>query len=69
MSKYELISKLQELGFEAAIIDGLPYILNVPYDVADRAIKALNYNGSWGVKNDTFLVENHMQEEAKDEVL
>lgn len=69
MSKYELISKLRDLGFEAEIIDRVPYILNVPYDVAERAIKALNYNRTWGVKNGTFLVENHMQEEIKDEVL
>jgi hypothetical protein len=66
MSKYELISRLRELGFEAEIIDRIPYILNVTYDVADRTMKALNYNRTWGVKNGTFLVENHMNEEVTD---
>lgn len=64
MSKYELISRLRELGFEAEIIDRIPYILNVTYDVADRTIKVLGYNRTWGVKNGTFLVENHMNEEV-----
>lgn len=69
MSKYELIDKLTSLGFEAGIIDGLPYILNVPYDVAERAIKSLGYEQSWGVKNGTFMVENCMSEDATNEVL
>ena len=50
MSKYELITRLETLGFQTAIIDSIPYILNVPYDVAERAINSLGYDRSWGVK-------------------
>lgn len=66
MSKHDLVDRLRGIGFEAAVIDGIPYILNVPYDVAERAFQSMGWNRSWGVKNGTFLVENHTQEEVKD---
>lgn len=61
MTKYALIARLEELGFQTAIIDSIPYILNVPYEVADRAIKALGYDRSWGVKT--------IKEEVTNEIL
>lgn len=62
LSKYALVAKLTSLGFKADIIDGLPYILDVSYDTAEKAIKSLGYEQSWGVKNGTFLVENCLSE-------
>lgn len=49
LTKEGLVRKLEELGFEAAIIDGLPYFLDAPFETAEKIIKALDYKSSWGV--------------------
>ena len=51
MDKNKLITKVIELGHRAEIIDGIPYIINMPYSNADKLIKELGYVGSYGVKN------------------
>ena len=50
MSKQELIDKLIDLGCQAEIVEGVPYIFNLPYPKADKIIKELGYKGSYGVK-------------------
>ena len=50
MSKQELIEQLKTMGYEAEIVEGIPYIFNLPYPKADKIIKDLNYKGSYGVK-------------------
>lgn len=50
MSKQDLILKLTEMGYEAQLIDGIPYILNASYSKADKIIKELGYKRSYGVK-------------------
>lgn len=51
MNKTELVAKLIELGHQAELIDGIPYILNMPYAKAGKIVKELGYRGSYGVKN------------------
>ena len=50
MTKQELIDKLRTLGYQAEIVEGIPYIFNLPYSKADKVIKELGYKGSYGVK-------------------
>lgn len=50
MSKKELVEKLAAMGYETELIDGIPYIFNLPYTKADKLIKELGYKGSYGVK-------------------
>ena len=69
MSKQELLTKLEEIGFQTTVDDGVPMIIGVPYDTAKKAFESMGWNRSWGVKNGNFMVENHMNEEVKDEVL
>lgn len=52
MKKQELIDKLRALGYQAEIVEGIPYIFNVPYFKADKIIKELGYKGSYGVKKE-----------------
>lgn len=63
LSKYALVAKLTSLGFKADIIDGLPYILDVSYDTAEKAIKSLGYEQSWGVKNTNTNINMPIEEE------
>lgn len=51
MSKKELIDKLASMGYEAEMIDGIPYIFNLPYLKASKIIKEIGYKGSYGVKD------------------
>lgn len=51
MSKKELIEKLVSMGYEADMIDGIPYIFNLPYSKASKIIKEIGYKGSYGVKD------------------
>ena len=51
MTKEELVTKLKELGFQAELIDNIPFIFNVNrYSEADKAVKELGYVGTYGVK-------------------
>ena len=50
LSKQELIDKLIDLGYQAGIEEGIPFIYNLPYPKADKIIKELGYIGSYGVK-------------------
>lgn len=50
MTKKELVNKLTELGYTAELINGIPYIIGMPYAEADRIVKELGYIGSYGVK-------------------
>lgn len=50
MSKQELIDKLVAMGYEAEIVEGIPYIFNLPYSKADKLIKELGYKCSYGIK-------------------
>ena len=56
MTKQELIDKLRALGYQAEIIEGIPYIFNVPYSKADKVIKELGYIGSYGVKKEAVCL-------------
>ena len=51
MTKKELIDKLVSMGYEADMIDGIPYIFNLPYSKASKVIKVIGYKGSYGVKD------------------
>lgn len=51
MTKKELIEKLASMGYEAEMIDGIPYIFNLPYSKASKIIKEIGYKGSYGVKD------------------
>lgn len=51
MSKKELIDKLVAMGYEAEMIDGIPYIFNLPYSKANKLIKEIGYKGTFGVKD------------------
>lgn len=46
--KDKLIHVLTVQGYEAQMINGIPYILNKTVDEAKEIIKSLDYNGSWG---------------------
>lgn len=50
MSKDELVKKVKDLGYEAEMIDNIPYILNLDYNTAKEIIKKLDYVGTYGVK-------------------
>ena len=51
MTKEELVEKLKELGFQAELIDNIPFIFNVNrYSEADKVVKKLGYVGTYGVK-------------------
>lgn len=54
MAKDELITKVKELGYNAAMIDGIPYILDVTYDKAQEIVKSLDYNSTYGVRSSNF---------------
>ena len=58
MTKKELIEKLVAMGYEAEIVDGIPYIFNLPYSKASKLIKEIGYRGSYGVKEKKAGVEN-----------
>lgn len=51
MSKQEFIEKLTQLGYEAELIDGIPYILNESYSKAEKIVKELGYKRTYGIKN------------------
>ena len=51
INKIKLVARLIELGHQAEIIDGIPYILNMPYAKAGKVVNELGYKGSYGVKN------------------
>lgn len=51
MTKKELIEKLVAMGYEVEIVDGIPYIFNLPYSKASKIIKEIGYRGSYGVKD------------------
>ena len=50
MTKQELVDKVKSMGYETELIEGIPYIFNLPYPKADKIIKELGYKGSYGVK-------------------
>lgn len=50
MNKKELIDKLVAMGYEAGLIEGIPYIFNLPFPKAEKLIKEIGYKGSYGVK-------------------
>ena len=51
MTKEELVEKLIELGYQAELIDNIPFIFGVSkYSEADKAVKELGYVGTYGVK-------------------
>lgn len=50
VSKIDLVNKLIELGYQAEVVEGVPYLYNLPYAKADKIIKKLGYKGSYGVK-------------------
>ena len=39
MSKEELVTKLIELGYQAKMIDNIPYVLNVTCSKASKIVK------------------------------
>lgn len=51
MNKQELIEQLKAMGYETEIVEGIPYIFNLPYPKADKIIKEIGYIGSYGVKD------------------
>ena len=57
MSKEELVNKLVELGYQAEMIDNIPYVLNVTYSKASKIVKEIGYVGTYGVKNGKGDVE------------
>lgn len=50
MSKKELIDKLVSMGYEAEMVDGIPYIFNLPYSKASKIIKEIGYKGTYGIR-------------------
>ena len=48
--KQEFINKAKENGYDTDYVDGIPYILNVSYETADKFVKQIGYMGSYGVK-------------------
>lgn len=57
MTKEELVTKLIELGYQAELIDNIPYVLNVTYSKASKIVKEIGYVGTYGVKNGKGDVE------------
>ena len=57
MTKIELVNKLVELGYQAEMIDNIPYVLNVTYSKASKIVKEIGYVGTYGVKNGKGDVE------------
>ena len=49
--KQQLLKKLKELGYDADMQDGVPYIFNVSFSIAEKTINEIGYIGSFGVKN------------------
>ena len=51
MTKEELVNNLNQLGFQAEMLDNIPFIFGVSkYTEADKAVKELGYVGTYGVK-------------------
>ena len=51
MTKEELVNNLNQLGFQAELIDNIPFIFGVSkYTEADKVVKELGYVGTYGVK-------------------
>lgn len=57
MTKIELVNKLVELGYQAEMIDNIPYVLNISYKKASKVVKEIGYDGTYGVKNGKGDVE------------
>lgn len=51
MIKKELIDKFVAMGYEAEMIDGIPYIFSLPYLKASKIIKEIGYKGTFGVRD------------------
>lgn len=50
MDKYEFIEKAKEIGVEAEIIDGIPYLLGVGYLQGAKIVKEIGYNRTYGIR-------------------
>lgn len=50
ITKKELVEKLTKLGYTTELINGIPYIYEIPFSECEKIIKELGYTGSYGVK-------------------
>lgn len=50
MGKEEFIEKLRQMGVNAEIIDGIPYLLGVGYLQGAKIVKEIGYNRTYGIR-------------------